>query len=169
MIKKQYGLFKDTNDRTIYINRFYNKAFIITNNDSKIFNTYSNRYFIPVLVYICLDLLKLPSIMSYLLTGLSLILIVLFFHLSFLKNLSSTTNYTIKEGLNKTDRLIKEVEPSKLIVKAIIFILIGILLPINAMRSNYNNGLVIISYLGAFLVFYYGYKHIIAYKIINKK
>ena len=168
-MNNKYGLYKDEQNRTIYINRLHNKAFIISPNDMKKFNTYGNRYFIPVLVYVCLDLLKLPNYINLILSIISFILILLFFHLSYLPKLSSTNKFTIKENLNKSHILSKEIEPNKLLIKALLFLIIGLLLPVNAYRANYNLNLTIISYLGSLYVILYAYKHLQAYKIaINK-
>ncbi len=161
--KPKFGVYQDINGRTLYFNYFYKNAFIINKKDEKKFNLYANRFVVPVLAFIIFISLEFNVLTSTIAFVFSLFVMSFMFHKSFLKSLSTVEKYELKPKQDKINKLVNTNQKTNLLVKALLFILIGILLPINAYLNNTEISYLVISSFLAIFVLYQAIIHLKAY------
>lgn len=163
MNKVKPGVYKDNQNRTIYINRFYDHAFIINKKDEATFNKLCNRFIIPVLVVIAFSIFKISLIYSIIAGIFSFLILMYSFHMKFLKSIPHIEISKIETKLTTISSISDNNSKNKLLLKSILFTFIAILLPLNAVVSKMNNSLMIGSSISAIIVIYFAYKHFMAY------
>ncbi len=162
-INQSYGVFQDKKGRNVYINRYHKNAYIIQDKDERKFNLYANRFIMPFLVIAAFMTFDLPIYYGIFGGVFAWAILMYMFHKKFLPSLSQIEKVELKEKYSYTKKLASTNEPNKLLIKFIVFALIGVLLPLNAYVSQMSQSLIYISAFAGIAVIMYACGHLLAF------
>lgn len=132
------NIYLNTSGNTVYYNVFDKKGYIVGYNIQQKFRLFYYRYFmITTLMVLLGDYFKTFET-TLLVGGVAAIVVEVYFRGVFLKQLKSIDNFKRDKKVNKLEMIIKNSEKEKTIMKACAYVLLSILIVINAIQQNYN-------------------------------
>lgn len=142
------GLFIFQNDKGqyVYSDLFTTGGYIISRSDYKKYQVYALRYILGIVIIALLSTLidMKPSIIVGVLT---VLVGELLFRLKFLaKTCTYDPKFKKPQSDNFLDKITKSSDPSKKLIKAILFVIFGVLIVINAYQQNYTGIFMILSW-----------------------
>lgn len=159
------NLYLDVYGNTVYYNIFDKNGYIVSKEVEQKFRLFYYRYSIIVIVLILLgDYFK--SLQNTFIVGVSAVALVeLYFRVIYLKKLKSIKNFKRDKKASKLEVIIRSKEKEKIVMKAFSYILLSILIVLNAVQQNFNIVFMILSGIVAIYSIYSGVLNIVA---INK-
>ena len=159
------NLYLDVYGNTVYYNIFDKSGYIVSKEVEQKFRLFYYRYSIIVIVLILLgDYFK--SLQNTFIVGVSAVALVeLYFRVIYLKTLKSIKNFNIDKKASNLEVIIRSKEKEKIVMKAFSYILLSILIVLNAVQQNFNIVFMILSGIVAIYSIYSGVLNIVA---INK-
>ena len=159
------NLYLDVYGNTVYYNIFDKSGYIVSKEVEQKFRLFYYRYSIIVIVLILLgDYFK--SLQNTFIVGVSAVALVeLYFRVIYLKKLKSINNFKRDKMASKLQVIIRSKEKEKIVMKAFSYILLSILIVLNAVQQNFNIVFMILSGIVAIYSIYSGVLNIVA---INK-
>lgn len=142
------GLFVYQNDKGqyVYSDLFTTGGYVISRSDYKKYQVYALRYILGVAIVALLSMLIdwKPAIIVGVLT---VLVGEVLFRVKFLgKTCSYDPRFKKPEANSFLDKITKSTDPSKKIIKAILFVAFGILIVINGYQQNYTGFFMILSW-----------------------
>ena len=142
------GFFVYLNDKgqCVYSDLFCKGGYIIARSDYKKYQVYALRYILGIVIIALLSTLiaMKPSIIVGVLT---VIVGEILFRVKFLgKTCTYDPKFKKPEAASFLDKITKSADPSKKIIKAILFLIFGILIVINAYQQAYTGFFMILSW-----------------------
>ena len=152
----------------VYYNIFNKNGYIVSKQVEQKFKLFYYRYSTIFIVMILLgDYFK--SFRNTFLVGLGAIALVeLYFRIFFLNKLKVIENFKREHKTSKLESIVKSKEKEKTVMRICAYILLSVLIVINAIQQNYNALLVTLSIIGAIYSFYIGIINIIAFIKMKK-
>lgn len=165
-----FNLYKSIYGDTVYYNTFDKNGYIVSKQVEPQFRIFYNRYSI-IIVFLILLADYFNSFQTTLFVGaISVILSELYFRLIYLKKLKCINNFNRTKKISKLDSIIQSNEKEKSIMKSCAYIVLSVLIVINAIQQNYNLIFVLLSIVVSVYSLYAAGINIIAFnKIKNKK
>ena len=162
------NIYLDMYGDKVYYNIFDKNGYIISKQIENTFRLLYYRYFNICIVIVILGN-YINTWQNTLLVGLgAVVLVEAYFRLVFLKKLKVIKNFKREKKISLMESIINSKEKDRVIIKAIAYILISILVIINAIQQNYNLMLLILSVLVAIYSFYIGIINSIAFIKMKK-
>lgn len=152
----------------VYYNIFNKNGYIVSKQVEQKFKLFYYRYSIIFIVMILLgDYFK--SFQNTFLVALGAIALVeLYFRVFFLNNLKVIKNFKRERKTSKLESIVNSKEKEKTVMRVCAYILLSVLIVINAIQQQYNVLFVALSILGAIYSFYTGVINIIAFNKMKK-
>lgn len=162
------NLYLDRYGDTVYYNIFDKNGYIVSKQVEQKFRVFYYRYSIIFIVMILLgDYFN--SLQNTLLVGGGVIVLVeLYFRLFFLKKLKVIKDFKRERKTSILESTINSKEKEKTMMKAIAYVLLSILIIINAIQQNFNIIFLILSGLVAVYSFYIAIINTIAFSRMKK-
>ncbi len=162
------NLYLDVYGNTVYYNAFDKNGYIISKEVEQKFRLFYYRYSIIVIVLILLgDYFK--SLQNTLIVGVvAVALVELYFRGIYLKKLKVIKSFKRDKKVSKLEVIIRSKEKEKILMKACAYILLSVLIVINAIQQNFNIIFMILSGIVAAYSIYSGVLNIIAVNKIKK-
>lgn len=162
------NIYLDRYGDTVYYNIFDKNGYIVSKQIEQKFRVFYYRYSIIFIVMILLgDYFN--SLQNTLLVGASAIALVeLYFRIFFLKKLKVIKNFKRERKTSRLESTIKSKEKEKTIMKACAYVLLSVLIIINAIQQNFNIIFLILSAVVAVYSFYIGIINTIAFSRMKK-
>ena len=162
------NIYLDRYGDTVYYNVFDKNGYIVSKQIEQKFRLFYNRYSIICIVTILLGD-YFYTWQNTLLVGIgAVVLLELYFRLFFLKKLKVIKNFKREGKTSKLESTIKSKEKEKTIMKACAYLLLSILIIINAIQQNLNLIFLILSAIIALYSFYIGIINTIAFSKMKK-
>lgn len=154
---------------TVYYNIFDKKGYIVGHKVEQKFRLFYYRYFIIIAILVLLgDYFK--SFENTLLVGVGAAFVAeVYFRKVYLKKLKCIENFKREKKVSKIEILIKSKDKEKITMKACAYVVLGILIVLNAIQQNYNITFVILSGLIAVYAIYSAVINGIALSRMNSK
>lgn len=162
------NIYLDIYGDTIYYNIFNKNGYIVSKAVEQQFKLFYYRYSIIFIILILLgDYFN--TFQNTLLFGVSLIaLSEFYFRAFFLNKLKVIKNFKRERKVSILENTIKSKEKEKAIMKACAYILLGVLIIINAIQQNFNVIFIVISGIMSLFSLYYGIINMIAFIKMKK-
>lgn len=159
------NLYLDIYGNTVYYNIFDKNGYIVSKEVEQKFRLFYYRYSIIIIVLILLgDYFK--SLQNTLLVGVGAIALVeIYFRVIYLKKLKVLKNFKRDKKVSKLEVIAKSKEKEKIIMKACAYILLSILIVLNAIQEKFNIVFIVLSGVVAIYSIYSAVINILA---INK-
>ena len=122
------------------------KAYVIEEEDLKSLRLYKNRFFLIAIAVLLVANFLLKPLPSVIIGVLALIYLEYGYRAKFLKSLKEAKNYTPSSRKASLDELKKE-DSSKLLIKGILYLVLGILIILNSLEQQVSTLLWVISIL----------------------
>ncbi|WP_322545463.1 hypothetical protein, partial [Clostridium perfringens] len=150
------NIYLDRYGDTVYYNVFDKNGYIVSKQMEQKFRIFYHRYLTIFIVMILLgDYFK--SLQNTFLVGVgAIVLVELYFRLSFLKRLKVIKDFKRERKTSMLESIINSKEKEQTIMKACAYVLLGVLIIINAIQQNFNVLFLTVSILGAIYSFYIG-------------
>lgn len=132
------NIYLNTSGNTVYYNVFDKKGYIVGYKIEQKFRLFYYRYFMIITLMVLLGDYFKSFETTLLLGGFAIIVVEVYFRGVFLKQLKSIDNFKRDKKVNKLEMIIKNSEKEKTIMKACAYVLLSILIVINAIQQNYN-------------------------------
>ena len=162
------NIYLDMYGDKVYYNIFDKNGYIISKQIENKFRLLYYRYFIICIVIVLLGN-YFHTWQNTLLVGLgAVVLVEAYFRLVFLKKLKVIKNFKREKKTSLMESIINSKEKERVIMKAIAYILLSILVIINAIQQNFNLMSLILSVLAAIYSFYIGIINSIAFIKMKK-
>lgn len=162
------NIYLDMYGDKVYYNIFDKNGYIISKQMENKFRLLYYRYYIICIVIILLGN-YFHTWLNTLLVGIgAIVLVELYFRLVFLKKLKVVKNFKREKKTSLMESIINSKEKERVIMKAIAYILLSILVIINAIQQNFNLMFLILSVLVAIYSFYIGIINSIAFIKMKK-
>ena len=132
------NLYLDIYGNTVYYNIFDKNGYIVSKETEQKFRLLYYRYSILIIGLVLLgDYFK--SLTNTLLVGIGVAsLVELYFRFGFLKKLKVIKNFKRDKKVSKLQSIINTKQKEKIIMKAVAYVLLSVLIVINAIQENYN-------------------------------
>lgn len=163
------NIYLNKSGNPVYYNIFDKKGYIVGHKVEHKFRLFYYRYFIIMALLILLGDYFKTFQNTILVTAFIGLAVEIYFRTVFLKQLKSIDNFKREKKISKLEIIIKSNEKEKTIVKACAYILLSILIVINAMQQNYNMVFVMISILVSLYAVYLAMLNSIAVSKMNIK
>lgn len=163
------NIYLNKSGNPVYYNIFDKKGYIVGHKVEHKFRLFYYRYFIIMALLILLGDYFKTFQNTILVTAFMGLAVEIYFRTVFLKQLKSIDNFKREKKISKLEIIIKSNEKEKTIVKACAYILLSILIVINAMQQNYNMVFVMISILVSLYAVYLAMLNSIAVSKMNIK
>lgn len=139
---------------TVYYNVFDKKGYIVGHKIEQKFRLFYYRYFIVIALLVLLgDYFK--TFGNTLLVGaVAVVITEFYFRKVFLKKLKSINDFKRERKVSKIEMIIKSEEKEKTVMKICAYIVLSVLIVINAIQQNYNSAFMILSILAAVYAVY---------------
>ena len=162
------NLYLDIYGNTVYYNIFDKNGYIVSKEVEQKFRLFYYRYSIIVIALILLgDYFK--SLQNTIIVGVGIsILVELYFRKVYLKKLKTIKHFKRNKKTSKLEVIIRSKEKEKVIMKACAYILLSILIVLNAIQENFNIIFIILSGVVAIYSIYSGVLNIIAVNKMKK-
>ena len=139
---KGFSIYKDEHGRNVYYDRLTHNGYIVTASDVNQYNLYSNRFIIPVMVFALLYSLNIGGFEFGYLGGaaaalLSLAAMEFIFRFRFLKSLTMIPNFQPSVQDSYMNRIKNSADRHILFLRAVLYILLGILLIIFGFEKQF--------------------------------
>lgn len=162
------NIYLDRYGDKVYYNIFDKNGYIVSEQVEQKFRLFYYRYYI-----ICIAMILLGDYFNtwqnIVLVGVGAVLLIEFyFRFFFLKKLKVIKNFKREHKTSRLENAINSKEKEKTIIKACAYILLSILIIINAIQQNSNLVFLILSVVAAIYSFYTGIINIIAFTKIKK-
>ncbi len=163
-----HNLYLDKYGSTVYYNIFDKNGYIVSKQIEPKFRLFYFRYSIIFIIMILLgDYFK--SLQNTFLVGVgTLALVELYFRLFFIKKLEVIKEFKRERKTSNLKNIISSKEREKTVMKACAYILLSVLIVLNAIQQNFNTLFLILSVLGAMYSFYMAIINIIAFSKMKK-
>ena len=163
-----FNIYINRYGEAIYYNIFDKNGYIVSREVEKKFKLFQNRYSIICIVLILLgDYFK--TWQNTLLVGIGAAIIVeVYFRLFYLKKLKVIKNFKRERKVTLLEAIIKSKEKEKTIMKACAYILLSILIFINAIQQNYDAIFLVLSAVVSVYSIYLAIINIIAFSKMRK-
>lgn len=162
------NLYLDIYGNTVYYNIYDKNGYIVSKETEQKFRIFYYRYSIIVIALVLLgDYFKSLS-NTLLVGGGAVILAELYFRLFFLKKLKSIKNFKRDKKVSKLEIIINTKEKEKIVMKAVAYVLLSVLISINAIQQNFNIIFMALSGVIALYSIYSGILNIIAFNKMKK-
>ena len=162
------NIYLDRYGDTVYYNVFDKNGYIVSKQIESKFRVLYYRYSIICIVVILLGD-YFYTWQNTLLVGIgAIVLVELYFRILFLKKLKVIKNFKRESKTSILESTIKSKEKEKTIMKAFAYLLLSILLIINAIQQNYNLIFLILSAVVALYSFYIATINTIAFSKMKK-
>jgi hypothetical protein len=162
------NIYLDIYGDTIYYNIFNKNGYVVSKAVEQKFRLFYYRYFIIFIILILLgdyfNTFQNTLLFGAILIGLS----EFYFRAFFLNKLKVIKNFKRDRKISTLENIIKSKEKEKTIMKACAYILLSILIIINAIQQNLNLIFIVISGLMSLFSLYYGIINIIAFIKMKK-
>lgn len=162
------NIYLDMYGDTVYYNIFNKNGYIISKSVEQKFRLFYYRYSIIFIILILLgDYFN--TFQNTLIFGVVLItLSEFYFRVFFLNKLKVIKNFKRERKVSILENTIKSKEKEKTIMKACAYILLSILIILNAIQQNFNSIFIIISGVMSLFSLYYGVINTIAFVKMKK-
>lgn len=143
---KGFFVYQNDKGQCVYSDLFTTGGYIISRSDYKKYQVYALRYILGVVIVALLSTLiaMKPSIIVGVLT---VIVGEILFRVKFLgKTCTYDPKFRKSEASSFLDKITKSSDPSKKLIKAILFVVFGVLIVINAYQQNYTGFFMILSW-----------------------
>ena len=140
MKKKLRGIniYLDELDRNVYVDPIGKEAYLIQESNFQMYNFYSNRFILVIGAVVLFASFFGSFYLSVAITVLLFGLLEFFFRRRFLPTLIKLDNFKPDRKLSYEDQETMNNDKKKTILKVIMFILLGVLLGINAYMEGYQ-------------------------------
>lgn len=152
------SIYKDKRGRDVYYDRFTHNGYLILESNVKRFQFYQNRLLFPVIVFALLLNFNLGAMhVGWIEAGVVAIITFLglefFFRFKFLKTLTIIPNFVPEKKLSIIEQVNDKNERNPLMLKAFLYMLLGVVLILYAYQQN-NTGfnLIIMWVLSIFVI-----------------
>lgn len=163
------NIYLNTSGNTVYYNVFDKKGYMVSHKMEQKFRVFYYRHFIIIALLVLLgDYFKTfeNTLLIGIVTG---IVAEIYFRNVFLKKLKSIKDFKRERKISRIENIIKSNEKEKIIMKACAYIVLSILIVINAIQQNYNFVFVILSILVAVYAVYSAVINVMALSKMNSK
>lgn len=162
------NIYLDLYGETVYYNFFDKNGYIVSKQMEQKFKVFYYRYSIIFIIMILLgDYFN--SLLNTFLVGIGVVgIIELYFRFIFLKQLKVIKNFKRERKTSMLESIIKSNEKEKIVMKACAYVLLSVLIVINAIQQNFNVLFLTLSMLGAVYSLYIGIINAIALSKIKK-
>ena len=162
------NIYLDMYGDAVYYNTFDKNGYIISKQVEQKFRIFYYRYSIMFIVMILLgDYFK--SLQNTFLVGIGAIALVeIYFRYMFLKKLKVIKNFKRERKTSRLESIINSKEKEKTVMKACAYVLLSVLVIINAIQQNFNVLFLALSIFAAIYSFYIGIINIIAFSKMKK-
>lgn len=149
------NIFTDNHDRYVYRDPISKTGYLIEGR-VKEFRTYSARFIIGLFAGIVTYVFQIPWYICIVIGIIAWFVMEIKFR-SFLKHLPQIPNFTPAE---KTDPIVAESkkERNTIILKLVLFIVVAVLIVINAYQSKFEGAVLILNYIIALGALYYAFR-----------
>jgi len=162
------NLYLDRYGDTVYYNIFDKNGYIVSKQVEQKFRLFYYRYSIIFIVMILLGDYFNSLQNTLLVGGGAIVLVELYFRLFFLKKLKVIKDFKRERKTSILESTINSKEKEKTMMKAIAYVLLSILIIINAIQQNFNIIFLILSGLVAVYSFYIAIINTIAFSRMKK-
>lgn len=162
------NIYLDKHGDTVYYNIFNKNGYIVSKQVEQKFRIFYHRYSIIVVVMILLGDYFNSLTNTFLFYIVATILVEIYFRLVFLKKLKVIKDFKRECKTSKIESIINSKEKEKTIMKAVAYLLLSVLLVINAIQQNFNIIFLILSVGFALYSVYIGVINIIAFRRMRK-
>ncbi|MGG7214672.1 hypothetical protein ACQPUY_13845 [Clostridium nigeriense] len=163
-----HNIYLDRYGDTVYYNIFDKNGYIVSNQIEQKFRVFYYRYSIIFIVLILLGDYFNSWQNTILVGGGAAVLIELYFRLSFLKKLKVIKNFKRERKISRLESMINSKEKEKVIMKGCAYVLLSVLIIINAIQQNLNVIFLGISALVAIYSLYIAIINVIAFNKMKK-
>lgn len=162
------NLYLDIYGNTVYYNIFDKNGYIVSKEVEQKFRLLYYRYSIVIIVLILLgDYFK--SLQNTLIVGVGAVALVeIYFRKIYLKKLKAIKNFKRNKKVSKLEVIVRSGEKEKIVMKACAYILLSVLIVLNAIQQNFNIVFMILSGIVAVYSIYSGALNIVAASKIKK-
>ena len=162
------NLYLDIYGNTVYYNIFDKNGYIVSKEVEQKFRLLYYRYSIVIIVLILLgDYFK--SLQNTLIVGVGAVALVeVYFRAIYLKKLKVIKNFKRDKKVSKLELMVRSKEKEKIVMKACAYILLSVLIVLNAIQQNFNIVFMILSGIVAVYSIYSGALNIVAASKIKK-
>lgn len=163
------NIYLNTCGNTVYYNVFDKNGYIVSNKIEQKFKLLYYRYFIIVALLVLLgDYFN--SFENTLLVGfIASITIEVYFRTIFLKKMKISKNFKRDKKVSRIENIIKNNEKEKMIMKSCAYIVLSILIVINAIQQNYSFVFMILNILIVIYSVYSVVINFIAFRKMNNR
>ncbi|GAB6168841.1 hypothetical protein JCM1393_13010 [Clostridium carnis] len=162
------NIYLDVYGNKVYYNIFNKNGYVISKNNEQKFRVFYYRYSIIFMLLILLgDYFN--TLQNTLIFGAGLIILSeLYFRTFFLNKLKVIKNFKRDKKVSVLEQTIKSKEKEKTIMKACAYILLSVLIIINAIQQNFNIVFLIVSVLLSIFSLYSGIINMVAFIKMKK-
>ncbi|WP_071441550.1 hypothetical protein [Traorella massiliensis] len=139
-----FSIYKDRHGRDVYYDFITKNGYLILESNVSQFNFYQKRLIIPLIAFALLLNYRIGSfyIDIYMATAVAIIVLLafeFFFRFRFLKSLTVIPNFKPERKTSYLEQINEKNEKSSLFLKAILYILFGVLLAIYSYQKELND------------------------------
>ena len=163
------NIYLNTSGNTVYYNVFDKKGYIVSHKVEQKFRVFYYRHFLIIATLVLLgDYFK--TFGNTLLVGcVAAIIAEVYFRNVFLKKLKSIKDFKRDRKVSKIENIIKNDEKEKVIMKSCAYVVLSVLIVINAIQQNYNLAFMTLSVLVAVYAVYSAIINGVAISKMNSK
>ncbi|MEG0050985.1 MAG: hypothetical protein RR712_02305 [Terrisporobacter sp.] len=132
------NIYLNTSGNTVYYNVFDKKGYIVGHKIEQKFRLFYYRYFMVITLLVLLGDYFKSFTNTLLVGGVAVIVVEVYFRKIFLKQLKSIDNFKRDRKVDKLELIVKNRDKDKIIMKSCAYVVLSILIIINAIQQNYN-------------------------------
>ena len=141
------NIYLNTSGNTVYYNIFDKNGYIVSSKMEQKFKVFYYRYFLIIALLVLLgDYFKTFG-NTFLVGIMAAIVIEAYFRIIFLKKLKPIKNFKKDKKISRIENIVTNNQKEKIIMKAGAYIVLSILIVINAIQQNYNSAFMILNIL----------------------
>lgn len=163
------NIYLNTSGNTVYYNVFDKNGYIVSHKMEQKFRVFYYRHFIIIALLVLLGDYFKTFENTLLVGGVTGIVAEVYFRSIFLKKLKSIKDFKRERKISRIENIVKSNEKEKIIMKACAYIVLSILIVMNAIQQNYNFAFMMLSILVAIYAVYSAVINGLALNKMNSK
>lgn len=166
------SIYKDKRGRDVYYDRFTHNGYLILESNVKSFQFYQNRLLFPLIIFALLLNFNFGSMhIGWIEAGvvalIALFGLEFFFRFKYLKSLTIIPNFVPENKLSFIEQVNEKNEKNPLILKAFLYMLLGVVLILYAYQQNNTGFNLIIMWVISIIVICVGITYL--YAVLRRK
>lgn len=162
------NIYTDKQGRTIYYDWVTKQGYLIEKKSEKAALFYKNRFAVILMAAILFGATFLTVIQAVIAGAVMLVLAELTFRLSFLKKLEPVRDVDFEKRVSGLQYIVTEKSKGRVLMLAVLYLLLAVLVMLNAFDQKYGTGLMIFSGCIAVIGVYFSVLHFVGLAKINQ-